>query len=83
MLCMLIVFQITRDRADAAAFHRTLRWIVDHQVDWAGGDWHPAIGPDGRRSGNKADSWKTAYHSGRSVLDCLARLADEFGEAAE
>lgn len=55
-------------------FQKTLRWIVDHQIDWRNGEWFESIRADGAPSGVKAGIWKSAYHNGRAMLECLEIL---------
>ena len=74
LICALSLHCLTGDAAYAAAFHRTLDWILDHQVDRVVGDWHTCVMPDGTAEGEKAGPWRTAYHNGRAVLECLSRL---------
>ena len=71
---LLSLYQLTGDGAYWDAFIKTYDWIEAHQVDWRGGDWHAEIGIEGRAAGNKASAWKSPYHNGRAVLECLARL---------
>lgn len=74
LVALLSLFQLTGDRAYWNAFIATYDWIEAHQVDWQGGDWHAEVTVDGRTSGDKANAWKSPYHNGRAVLECLARL---------
>jgi mannose/cellobiose epimerase-like protein (N-acyl-D-glucosamine 2-epimerase family) len=55
-------------------FHRTLRWVDEHQADWAAGEWFARVLPDGTRDGVKAGLWKSPYHNGRAMLECLEIL---------
>jgi mannobiose 2-epimerase len=55
-------------------FSRTLHWIVHQQADWARGDWYERIDGDGKAAGVKAGPWKSPYHNGRAMLQCLDLL---------
>jgi len=44
-------------------------------ADWDGGDWFASISEDGVPSGDKAGSWKSPYHNGRAMIECLDILA--------
>lgn len=55
-------------------FEDTLRWIEGHQADWAGGEWHDTIDVIGRARGNKGWTWKTGYHTTRSLLLSLGLI---------
>jgi cellobiose epimerase len=74
LLGALQMYRLTRERVYFACFTRTLGWIVDHQVDWAHGEWHARVARNGTPSGDKADGWKAAYHTGRAMIDALALL---------
>ena len=60
---------------EAQRYLGTLDWIVDRQADWRHGEWHSEIAPNGRPLGEKASGWKTPYHNGRAMLQCLDMLA--------
>ncbi|HUV12467.1 MAG TPA: N-acyl-D-glucosamine 2-epimerase, partial [Acidobacteriota bacterium] len=55
-------------------FRKTLSWIDQYQTDREGGGWYGVVLPDGRAQGDKANIWKTPYHNGRAVLECLRIL---------
>lgn len=65
------MYQATGDKMYFDCFTKTLDWVVNHQVDWKGGDWFAEVVPNGTASGAKAGPWKAAYHNGRSMLECL------------
>ena len=64
-------------------FVGTLGWIVDHQADWEGGDWHRVVSERGEAVGSKADGWKTAFHNGRALVHCIGLLSDDRGVGHE
>ena len=70
----LAMYQLTRDKVYLECFTKTLDWIDKHQVDWQNGDWFGVIEEDGTPSGAKADLWKSPYHNGRAMIECLERL---------
>ena len=76
LVALLSLYQLTGDGAYWDAFVATYDWIEGHQVDWRDGDWHAEVAVDGRASGGKAHAWKSPYHNGRALLECLARLED-------
>lgn len=53
------------------AFEKTLNWVNKHQVDWKNGEWFSSIDPDGKAGGAKSGLWKSPYHNGRALLECL------------
>jgi mannobiose 2-epimerase len=71
----LTAYRITGDERYANLYLGTLEWIRDRQVDWEGGDWHAFARRDGAPSGDKAYRWKSPYHNGRAMMQCLRLLA--------
>ncbi len=67
----LFMYRLTGDEKYYTVFEKTLQWIADEQADWEHGDWHAWIGgpPEG-----KSGPWKSPYHNGRAVLECLEIL---------
>ena len=77
LICALYYYQQTGEDRFGACYLQMLDWIVNRQADWAGGEWHSLIAPNGRIMNNKADKWKGAYHTGRSIMTCLEMLRAE------
>jgi mannose/cellobiose epimerase-like protein (N-acyl-D-glucosamine 2-epimerase family) len=71
MVSGLVMHRLTGDEKYYEVFEKTLQWIVEEQADWENGDWHAWVG--GRQEG-KAGPWKSPYHNGRAVLECLEIL---------
>jgi mannose/cellobiose epimerase-like protein (N-acyl-D-glucosamine 2-epimerase family) len=71
MVSGLFMYRLTGEEKYYTVFERTLQWIADHQADWENGDWHAWV--DGPREG-KSGPWKSPYHNGRAVLECLEIL---------
>ena len=69
------MFQLTNDARYREAFSKTLEFISDEMVDWEGGDWFATVSEDGVPSGEKAGPWKSPYHNGRAMIECLKMLA--------
>jgi mannobiose 2-epimerase len=76
LLSCLYLYRLTESPIYADCFNRTLNWIVEHQADWAHGEWHSTISATGQISGPKAGPWKAAYHNGRSVIESLRILSE-------
>lgn len=74
LLGALQMFVHTGEAHYYACFCQTLDWIEARQVDWTHGDWHRTIKPGGAIHGDKADAWKTPYHNGRAMIECLVLL---------
>ena len=74
LVSALTMYSLTKDEAYAADFERVWSWVNTHQTDWAHGDWHNEVLPDGTPRGDKASAWKEAYHETRGLLETLSRL---------
>lgn len=71
----LAMLEMTGDAKYADIFARTWQFVNTTQTDWASGEWHEAIEPDGQpRRGNKAHPWKAGYHNGRALIESLERI---------
>jgi len=75
MLAAMQMYRHTGDLHYYAVFCRLLDWIENTQADWVSGDWHRIITLTDEVQGNKADNWKTPYHNGRALLECLHLLS--------
>jgi mannobiose 2-epimerase len=76
LTCALRLYVLTGEPRYGEAYLGTLRWIEERQADWTWGDWHKEVRWSGRPAGNKAWTWKTPYHQGRAMLECLALLGE-------
>jgi mannobiose 2-epimerase len=77
LISALRMHQLTGDQKYYEVFERTLQWILDEQADWEHGDWHQWI-RDGRAlEMSKSGAWKSPYHNGRAVLECLEVLGGD------
>lgn len=68
------MYEITQEEKFFNCFSQTLNWINQFQVDWKNGEWYEELDRKGKPSGVKAGPWKTPYHNGRAVLECLKVL---------
>jgi mannobiose 2-epimerase len=71
----LAAHRLTGDQRYADLYLDTLEWIVERHVVWDGGDWRATIEEDGRVTGDRAGLWKTPYHNGRAMIQCLELLS--------
>jgi mannobiose 2-epimerase len=69
------MYRLTGEPEYASYYLRQLDWIVRRQIDWASGEWHREISPNGRAWGPKADPMKCCYHNGRAILRCLDAIS--------
>jgi cellobiose epimerase len=75
LISALTMYDLTEEELYWRCFCQTLEWVVGHQVDWDHGDWHAVVGKNGKPSGNKAGAWKSPYHNGRAMIECLELLS--------
>ncbi len=75
LVCALHTHCLTGEKIYWDCFYQTLDWIMKHQVDWEYGDWHARVSDTGKPSGDKAGAWKSPYHNGRAMLQCLRLLS--------
>ncbi len=76
LISALRMYCLTREEIYYNCFSQTLDWIVKSQADWEYGDWHAIIDANGKPRGDKAGAmWKSAYHNGRAVTECLEMLS--------
>ncbi len=75
LVSALTMYQLTGDNVYLETYNKTLDWINTKQVDWENGDWFSSIETEGTPSGSKASAWKSPYHNGRAMLECI-RLSD-------
>ncbi len=74
LVSALTMYQLTSNTEYFEVFRKTWDFCEKHQIDWAHGDWHGTITPDGKPQGDKANPWKAAYHNGRAMIESLQRL---------
>jgi mannobiose 2-epimerase len=74
LISALMLFQMTGETRYWDVFLKTLGWVDQYQTDRKAGGWSGVILPDGEARGDKANIWKTPYHNGRAVLECLELL---------
>ncbi len=70
----LYMHRLTQDPKYLSTFEKTSEFIEKNMVDWANGEWHANITPEGKPQGDKANVWKAGYHNGRAMIECLEIL---------
>jgi mannobiose 2-epimerase len=75
LVCALSLYCLTGEKIYWECFSRTLDWITRYQADWQHGEWYMKIPAGGKPSGDKAGAWKSPYHNGRAMLQCLELLS--------
>jgi len=80
LVAALSMYHMTGEPAYSHYFCRVLDWIENVQVDWSVGEWHEVVLENGKVLGGKSNEWKSPYHNGRAILECL-RLIDALKDA--
>ena len=68
------MYHMTGEQKYLPVFEKTSDFIEKNMVDWAHGEWHATITPEGNPQGSKASPWKAGYHNGRAMIECLEIL---------
>ncbi len=68
------MYRVTGEPKYLSVFEKTSGFIENNMVDWANGEWHHYITPEGTIKGDKASPWKAGYHNGRAMIECLEIL---------
>jgi mannobiose 2-epimerase len=76
MVSALTMYHLTKEPAYLKVFEKTYDFVEKYQTDWATGEWHETVLPNGKGQGNKAHNWKAGYHNGRAMIECLALLRE-------
>ncbi len=73
-VCCLRLHRLTGDARYLSVFRGTYDFIELQQVDWVHGEWHGRVTTRGPAVEPKAHPWKTGFHNGRAMLECLELL---------
>lgn len=71
LVSMLHLFHLSNKEQFWQCFIKCLDWIHERQVNWESGEWYERIEPNGQPSPGRAGSWKSPYHNGRAMIQCL------------
>jgi mannose/cellobiose epimerase-like protein (N-acyl-D-glucosamine 2-epimerase family) len=71
---MVHMYNLLKDPVYLEHFDKVLDWTEKHQVDWKNGEWFDTVLPDGKLVGDKAHTWKAAYHTGRAMTEIIGLL---------
>jgi len=75
LVSTLRMYHLTEEARYKAAFSKTLSFVAQKMVDWKDGEWFAVVSQDNIPSGDKAGPWKSPYHNGRAMIECLELLA--------
>jgi len=70
----LYIHRFSADPQYLDIFEQSYDYIEKHLVNWEHGEWHANDTTRGAVQGDKANTWKAGYHSGRSMIECLEIL---------
>ncbi len=71
LVSALRMYQRTGEDIYYNCFRQTLDWITTRQVDWEKGEWFGVAYESSAPTGDKAGPWKSPYHNGRAMMECL------------
>ncbi|MBN2328671.1 MAG: AGE family epimerase/isomerase [Candidatus Omnitrophica bacterium] len=71
LVSALRMYQKTGEDLYRTCFHKMLDWINRHQIDWRRGEWFALVRENGQGAGDKAGPWKSPYHNGRAMMECI------------
>lgn len=74
LVSSLRMYTLTRDPSYLAVFRKTWDFVNQHQTDWEHGEWHATVDENLAGFGDKGQSWKSAYHNGRAMIECIRML---------
>jgi mannose/cellobiose epimerase-like protein (N-acyl-D-glucosamine 2-epimerase family) len=75
LVSALYLYRMTGDAQYADVFTQTFNFVDRYMADWAHGEWHGSVSPEGVAvPANKAHAWKSGYHNGRAMIECLKIL---------
>jgi mannobiose 2-epimerase len=74
LVAALQMHRLTHDPKYLRIFEKTYGWVEKHQTDWKRGEWFEIVTAQGSPRGDKASIWKSGYHDGRSMIECLEIL---------
>ncbi len=77
LVSALYMLKLTGESRYRDVFDQTWQFVFNHQIDWANGEWHQTVLPSGEVRGVKGGIWKSAYHNGRAMIECLRLLKEE------
>lgn len=74
LVSALTMFELTEDQRYLGIFEQTWNFVRHSMIDTKHGEWHGDVSETGVPSGGKGHNWKSAYHNGRAMIECLQIL---------
>ena len=74
LVSALTMYEMTGDRKFLDVFSATWDLVLNRMVDKRSGEWHSRIREDGVADGDKGNNWKSGYHNGRAMIECMKLL---------
>lgn len=74
LVSALTMFEMTGQKRFLGIFEDTWNLVKTKMVDRQSGEWHARIPGPASPGGDKANNWKSGYHNGRAMIECMKRL---------
>ncbi len=74
LVSALTMYELTGEARFLDVFAKTWELVLTRMVDRRSGEWHATIDEAGNSSGDKANNWKSGYHNGRAMMECMKAL---------
>ena len=74
LVSALTMYAMTRESRFLDVFAKTWDLVRNQMVDGRSGEWHARIDENGVAGGDKANNWKSGYHNGRAMIECMKLL---------
>lgn len=74
LVSALTMYELTGQRRYLYVFESTWNLVREKMVDRQSGEWHARIPGERSPGGDKANNWKSGYHNGRAMIECMKLL---------
>lgn len=74
LVSALTMYEMTGEARFLDVFAKTWDLVLNKMVDRKSGEWHSRINEQGIADGDKANNWKSGYHNGRAMIECMKLL---------
>jgi mannobiose 2-epimerase len=76
LVSALTMYKLTGEERYREVFAKTWEFTKKHLIDWRNGEWWTQVDSGLKPGGDKGGLWKSAYHNGRAMMECLALLKE-------
>ncbi|MCU0228478.1 MAG: AGE family epimerase/isomerase, partial [Bryobacterales bacterium] len=74
LVSALTMYELTGEQRFLDCFAKSWDLVRNTMADHETGEWHAIIDEQGKASGDKGHNWKTGYHNGRAMMECMKLL---------